>query len=283
MSMANQKLSRKSRIYLRLRRIESRIVSEIHAWIVGVWLGLLDPDDLAQVDALYYDTQTMYRDEAYNTFGLFTWESRLINDYFHGARRLLVTAAGGGREVWALCRMGFDVDAFECNADLAAFANSLLERDGLSARVRLAPRNGCPDLLDSYDGAIIGWGSFTLISSHAHRVAFLRDLRAVLPAGAPLMLSFFPRTGNERFLARQARIANFLRRLRHKPPVELGDDLVPNFAHHCSRAEIESALSAAGFELIHFGTEDYGHALARAIPIELSASQLSAEFAQPTH
>ena len=41
-------------------------------------------------------------------------------------KRLLVAGAGGGREVLALYKSGYEVDGFECHPELVALANTML-------------------------------------------------------------------------------------------------------------------------------------------------------------
>ena len=47
-----------------------------------------------------------YRDDAWNTQGLFDWERELVDAHFPKAARIAVLAAGGGREVLALRDLG---------------------------------------------------------------------------------------------------------------------------------------------------------------------------------
>jgi hypothetical protein len=82
---------------------------------------------------------------------------------------------------------------------------------------------------------------------------------------SPILLSFFPMDGSGRHFKRQAWVANLVRRLRGKSQVEVGDDLQPNLVHHYSKDEIAKELRLAGFELVEFGIEEYGHAVARAV------------------
>jgi len=56
-----------------------------------------------------------------------------------------------------------------------------------------------------------------------------------------------------------------LLRLRGIEEVELGDALVPNFAHHFVEETIAEELRGAAFELVEYQPEPYGQAVGRAI------------------
>jgi hypothetical protein len=105
-----------------------------------------------------------------------------------------------------------------------------------------------------------------LIRGRARRVEFLRAARTVLRDGAPLLCSFFVRP-DDRYFAVVNRVARPVRRLRQAPPTELGDSIGPNYMHYFTRGELASELAEAGFALVDFGAEPYGHAIARATPI----------------
>ncbi len=238
--------------------------ASLRAAFVGFWLGLLDRRALQAADELYYRRAQMYHREKYNLSGLFDWERSAVDRHFGGCRSLLVSSAGGGREVVALERLGCEVAAFECNATLVQAGNALLAREGLASRIAPAQRDMCPAYSRLFDGIVVGWGSYMLMQGRERRVTFLRQLRAHVPEGAPLLVSFFVRPGDTRYLRLVARLANQLRRIRRTERVELGDDLVPNFVHHFSRAEIEDELAAGGFTPGELTMGRYPHLVAVA-------------------
>lgn len=213
-----------------------------------------------------YSRWGSYRDDAYTGSGLRTWELDALARHFPREGSLLVGAAGGGREVVALCRRGFRVDAFECVDALVDYCREALPRLGVSARVLPAAPNAVPAGLGAYDGLIVGWGGYMHIAGRSRRVAFLRSLRGHVDPGAPLLLSFFARTDPSRALRLTFRIASALRRLRRSTDaVEYGDTLDGTFDHRFVREEVASELAAGGFELVAYATEPYGHAVGRAV------------------
>jgi hypothetical protein len=139
--------------------------------------------------------------------------------------------------------------------------------------VEAAPRDSCPAGERRYGGAIVGWGAYTLIQGRARRVGFLPALRERTLPGAPLLLSFFPRSNqadsggpsDEWRFRHTAAVANTLRRATLREPVELGDYLEPNYVHYFTEEEIRRELEEAGFRLIEYEARPYGHAVARAV------------------
>lgn len=234
------------------------------AVVAGVWLGILDRDALLEIGDAFYAQHERYADDDYNLSGLWAWERSRLERDFAGRRRLLLVGAGAGREVIALARSGHEVQAYECNLALVEEANRHLSAAGLASRVRFAPPDTCPPAGGAFDGLIVGWGAYMLIAGRARRVALLRAMRAQAPAGAPLLLSFFVRPpGARRFVVVRG-IGNLLRRLRGREPLELGDDLEPEYVHYFTRAELAAELAEGGFTLRSFAVEPYGHAVAVA-------------------
>jgi hypothetical protein len=249
------------------------------AWAAfkGFWLGMLRSEDLHEIDATYYDGQAVlsaggdydYRNDEYNQSGLFPWERTALGGSFPSAGNLLVVGAGGGREVVALERMGYRVDSFECHRALVASANDLLRRLDLTSRVQPSPRDGIPDdpglfATSRYDGLIVGWSAYMLIRGREQRIGLLKQMREHAGPGCPILLSFFVRKGTPRWLHTITRVGNVVALLRGGERVELGDDLKMNFVHRFSRDEIERELDEAGFDLMLFGTDGYGHAVGRS-------------------
>ena len=205
--------------------------------------------------------------------GLFDWE----RDWYDAAlppapARVLVTAAGAGREVAALLARGYVVDAFEPVPRLAS-ACAALPRFGTVVVadhddfVRAACGDGggpaAPLGARAYDAVVVGWGSLAHLLTARDRVALLRACRAVSPRG-PILASFFtaraePPPGLRGRAARAA--GGGLRRLRRLPPPPRGVSLLwhAGFRRCSTRDEIEE-LAAALDERLTVAMEPYGHA-----------------------
>jgi hypothetical protein len=240
------------RLYLLLRRVHARAGHPFSALFSGFWLGAFSRRSLNALDDAVYRGPGSYLTDEHNLRGLFPWEAEAVDAWFGGRRRLLLVGAGGGREAVALARRGVSVDAYECNPALVEYADGLLARLGLPARVRHLPRDEAPAGGGPYDGAIVGWSAYMLIQGRARRVRFLGGLRALVEPGAPLLLSFWTRAETEPRVPGVARTANAVRRILGRPPVEMGDDLFPNYLHHFTEVEVAAEMADAGFSIVRW-------------------------------
>lgn len=248
-----------------------RTIRFVSAVFTGFWLGLLSKSDLEAVDDAYYvgsgkGRSTLdYRSSEYNKRGLFGWERRAIDEFFPAGGKLAVLGAGGGREVLALRQLSFSVDGWECQPEFVNAANELLRAQGLEPSVSLVPRDSVPAGRTVYDGLIIGWGAYTLVSGRARRVALLQALRSKIKPGGPILLSFHGRsTGDMRYRI-AATVGNLGRRLLGRERVEVGDYLAPNYVHQFTEEEVASELAAGGFEIRAFTPGADASAVAVAI------------------
>lgn len=272
MSGSPQPSDRLVRAYFAARRRRERAGDLLDALIDGLWLGALDRDRLSQLDEAHYETLVertatatfSYADEHWNTSGLQAWEGPVVERVFPRGARVVVTGAGGGREVLALLEHGYDAVGYEPHAGLVRAGSDLLARRGYPDRLREMQRDVFPPETGPFDALLIGWGSYMLSPGRERRVAFIRSARERMESGAPAMLSFFVRSPSERDYVRLAAAANLVRRLRGLEPAEVGDALRPNFVHHFTREELQAELVAAGFALESYEERPYGHAVARA-------------------
>lgn len=79
-----------------------------------------------------------------NHRGFFDWELRAVNRYFPPGSRVLVAAAGGGREVLALRRAGYQAQGFECNPALVEASRVMFAELGEPDGVTLCPPDQVP-------------------------------------------------------------------------------------------------------------------------------------------
>jgi len=236
----------------------------------GLWLGLLSREKLHLIDNQYYNNCKIYCEDEYNSSGLKSWEKKVIDKYFYKCNSVLITSVGGGREVLALRQKGFEADGFECNQSLVECANNLLRKEGFVPNIQFVPRDKCSDATKIYDGLIIGWGAYTLIQGKEQRIDFLKDLRNQTGEQAPILLSFFHRSNIVQFKI-IITISNILRWILHRKLLDVGDNMVPNYAHYFTVEEIRTELNSGGFELELYSTDDYGHAVGYALPKFLSS------------
>lgn len=258
------------RLYIASTRMLGWLPVKLSVLHRALWLGLFDADGLTEVTRLDYMGRSGFDDEAWNlNTGLWPWEAAAVSDSFPAGARLLVAGAGGGREVIALARQGFDVTGCDFSNDLTQACRRNVASAGLDAEVLDMRPNALPANLGSYDGVIVGRGFYHHIPTTQRRVAFLKACRAVLHDGAPLLLSDF-HTRSEA-PSRVARVANVVRRLCGPPgEVEAGDWLSGSFQHAFTEIEVREELASAGFETVDYrqspfdDTSRLAHAIARA-------------------
>jgi hypothetical protein len=242
-------------------RMIEKIYDLFYSLLTGFWLGILNDKGLDAADELYYRTKKFYKSDDYNLSGLFPWENNMILNHFPGTGEILLIAAGGGRELIALTKMGFKVDAYECNEDLIQSGNELLKQNDSNDSISYLARNRLPELVKKYNGIIIGWGAFGLIRGSKKRKEFLKGLKSFLNAGAPIMLSFLTR----KEISRQSRtivaVANFFRTITFREKIEDGDYLAYNYVHMFTKEEISKEIHSAGFQVVAYDDAQYGCAI----------------------
>jgi hypothetical protein len=234
----------------------------VYSLLAGFWLGVLGEKSYDAIDEIFYSQRSMYSDDEYNTSGLFDWEKLMIEKYFKNARHLLLIAAGGGREVVELSKMGYQLDSYECNPRLVNFGNALLEKEGISARIELLSRDQVPPKNRKYDGVILGWGAYSHIRGSERRKQFISQLNPFLKDKAPLMISFVFRDKDTKQDKIVCHIANIFRFIRRRPRAERGDRMSYNFFHFFTKEEIYSELQACKFKAIDYSVNEYGCAVA---------------------
>jgi hypothetical protein len=260
------------RTYFASRDLVGRYFRVVMAAFTGFWLAVLTREQFERVDDLAYEGRTKrhngisYLTEAHNRQGLFRWETEALADHFPERGRLALLGSGAGREVLALRKRSYEVDAWECQPAFVEFANQLLASEGLEPAVTVVPRDVVPDGPSGYDGIIVGWATYTLVPGVHRRVALLRALRAKVEPGTPILCSFYVRRPGEAAFTIATFVGNTFGRLLGREPVELGDYLDPNFVHMFTEDEIAAEFEAGGFELRAFAASPYGHAVGVAVP-----------------
>ncbi|MDA9982694.1 class I SAM-dependent methyltransferase, partial [Gammaproteobacteria bacterium] len=168
------------------------VVTYIHQ---GFWLGCFGSRSLQEITRLQYQSCDTYFSESHNRSGLMKWERGVLNQFFTQQSTILVAAAGGGREIIALHDLGHVADGFDCLEELVSSGRRLLDHDGIRCKFEISEPGCVPNLFNQYDAIIVGWGGYMHIPGKQRRIDFLRQLHEHSKPGAPIMLSFFTRTG----------------------------------------------------------------------------------------
>lgn len=269
--MSNPPASRLVRAYYRSRYQRTRVLQTLSAGFDGVWLGLLSPEALGEIDDGFYRRTRephkgeliSYTDEVYTRRGLHDWEAEALERHFPSSGRIVVTGAGGGREVLALLEAGYDAIGYEPNNALVDAGNRTLVGLGHGKdRLRPMGRTTWPET-GPCDAVIVGWGSLMSVPGRIVRVGFLKGAAGSMAPGGPLLVSGWHRGDDERADRVVASVGSAVRRVLGRPPVELGDRLADSFVHRFTVPEIEGELRAAGLEPVESAAEPYVWAVGR--------------------
>jgi hypothetical protein len=242
----------------------SRLVRIMTALHEGFWLGFLNADDLNAITAARYGESQYLASTEHNLSGFFSWETPVLERYFRRGSRVLVGAAGAGRELLALHKCGFEADGFECCLPLVRASQEIFDKLGESKSVFPSSPDSVPPGPADYDGLIVGWSAYTHIPTKVRRIAFLQALRQRALPHSPLLVSFFTRGPSSRYEAvvhRTATICSLV--LRGRRPLELGDRLsLGHYTHSFTRDELEAEMTSAGFRVAHYSElGERGHAV----------------------
>jgi len=168
-------------------------------------LSLATPDVLEAYSELAYSAQDTYQsDQPTTELGLFAWEERALAAFPAAPARVLVGAAGGGREAFALAGRGYAVTAFEPSPVLAQSMARRAARDGgvaayraryadlpvlqaaLASGAELDTRTVAP-----FDAGILGWASLSHLTTDRARLEALQWFARLV--SGPILVSFFTR------------------------------------------------------------------------------------------
>lgn len=256
-------------VYFLAERLLLRIHNGIAVLIQGIALGLLSNKQLEGLTVLRYSTEASvasYSEPSYVNSGLFTWERETIQRFFPRGGRILVAAAGAGREMIALARAGFAVDGFDCSSLLVEAGRQELQKQKIDAKLHYVPSSAVPTHGGHYDAVLVGFSGYMYIPGRDRRIRFLRDLCGFLDTDAPVMVSFTEGSYGKR-RAWTAKIGTALRMLRRAESVEEGDCLKAGFQHHFVQQQIVSEMSEAGLRIAYYsGGTCYGHAVGLVRP-----------------
>jgi hypothetical protein len=233
----------------------------------GFWMGLLPESVYDVISEKSYGEGKQYTNASYLDHGLHFWEDLAVRTYFPPGSRVLVAAAGGGRELIALVRSGFQAAGFECSHAMVEAGKRALAERGIAATLDWAPPSVAPRMEGPFDALIVGWNGYCYISPRARRLAFLKDLRSQLRPGSPVLVSTAIRLPQARVLAWTPRVANAVRICTFRAPVfEAGDSFPGRPKLHFTRRQLERELTEAGYSITNFYKwGDYGAVAAKVV------------------
>jgi hypothetical protein len=193
--------------------------------------------------------------------------------------KVLVTAAGMGREVRELRRLGYSVDAFEPAPGQAsrieAAPDSIIAAASYEDLVRAtlgdSSSAAAPFAARRYDAVILGWGSLTHVLERESQRAVLAACDALCPTG-PILASFWPAAAaahRGRAFKTGWRAGRAVARLRRRagasavpqePADDLGFSFNVGFTRRFSREDLEALAAGVGRSVATYELEPYARA-----------------------
>ena len=144
----------------------------------GFWMGLLPERSWDIISERSYGAGENYTRTAWLDSGLQFWEDLAVRRFFHpeaaNGMRIWVAAAGGGREMIALSRMGFSVDGFDCSRSMVAAGVAALSERRIAGNMEWAPPCQSLATSENYSAVIVGWNGYTYIAPRDRRFASAR-------------------------------------------------------------------------------------------------------------
>lgn len=215
--------------------------------------GLLRRDDLLTISQLRWQQFTASSDDA--DAGLEMWERRFYGEVLQPSDRVLVVGCGTGRELLALCELGFKTTGVEPVPEAVNLAHRHLAEHGVTATVvagfiETVDPGGC------YDAVIFSAGVYAYVLQSASRVAMLARLRARLSSNGRIAISYTGRRPRSRFAEWLPHISARLARADWQP--EPGDSFSRDFLGHrilryehtFGPGDVARECAAAGFRIV---------------------------------
>jgi hypothetical protein len=257
--------SRSARLAARSGRVSDRAIKAVWAVHGGFWLGVLDAEARDQATGAFYETWDP-SPGGVTTDGLAEWEAAAVERWFPDTGRVLVPAAGAGREVLPLVTKGYEVVGFDPSERLVELGNQLLTATWCPGALLHAPPNTVPDgITGPFDAVLFGWGGISHVQGRDRRIGFLTDIRSLVADDAPMVISFLRRADDSRVFPLARRVASVARTVRRsEAPVELGDVVTGSFDHYFTFDEMADELATAGFTAQDRIASPYAHIVATA-------------------
>jgi hypothetical protein len=206
--------------------------------------------------------------------GLFEWEKAAIEHHFpKPPARILIGAAGGGREAFALAEKGYQVTAFEpcfrlvqemaakaetCGGQIQVLVGSCQdlwrrEERANSESIRI-PQLPVAEQLPKFHGIVLGWGSLSHIPARKDREKLLLTCSRMLETEGALLASYLgsfnPKNNSNRPTSIRGRIRHAIRTYGKG---ESNDHFYSNlgYVHRLDREEIAATASKASLSIVH--------------------------------
>lgn len=244
-------------------KLSGGLLYHTQLWAEAFWLSILSPGAIAAIDDYHYRKSKRYLNNSFNTSMLNDWEQDMVNRFFGTCQSILVLGSGGGREVYALAKQGFEIDGYECNKSLVESSQQMLHDKGIDASIEWVAPSHAPLNGKIYDGIILGWGAYIHVKGKENRIQLIKEMGTHIKSGAPLLISYwFANSRADAYCRKLYKTNKFFSRLFFTKPIEKGDRLAPISGRYFTHEETEQELMAGGFKVILQAASPYGHSVA---------------------
>jgi len=266
-----------ARLVLRASRAAATLHRAQEIFRDELLFAYLPPSSRAAFTVSCYELEHCYLSGgAVFELGLFEWEKALLDaSLLPASGRVLLGAAGGGRELMGLAERGYAVSAFEPALELFQGAQQVASRYPACQVLRgsyadlCARAEGRENALSALDLDVdliwLGWGSLSHLTVPDEPLGLLRALRTLVPK--KLVVLSYAERGHE---ASKGRGARRLREALRRMFQGLGGAEVPEglecytaggFQYAFSVDEISELATQAGYRVILQRSEGYPHAV----------------------
>jgi SAM-dependent methyltransferase len=209
----------------------------------------------------YNDNQTIDYYSYFDGYGLFSFESKIIKEYFIG-KKILDVGCGTGRTTYPLHLLGYDVVGIDYSEGMIARAKEIYPMINFEI-------GNCAEMIykdNSFDNALFSFNGIVLESSYDIRKKMFEEIyRVLLPGGVFFFTTPYLDNKVEREYWKEKAKKEGLDISNKRDRMLLGDqvtdeDGVEFFLHVPFCEEIEEIINRVGFSFICRGSrlKDFG-------------------------
>ncbi|MDR1527623.1 MAG: class I SAM-dependent methyltransferase [Dysgonamonadaceae bacterium] len=206
----------------------------------------------------FYISSKKYCTEKVTCSGLYDWEQFIFDKYIPaGASDVVVLAAGGGRELYALTQMGYKCYGYELNRQFVSFAKDFFAKENMNVGIDHFPPDKIPE--HPCDVFVFGWGVYSHFMGENLRIQLLEEAKNNLRENGKIVIAFWA-NNNEWKSNKIKRMEKFKRLFRGK--FERGATVDRGcWGKFYTKNEIENEAQKAGLKIDYISSRQYGHAV----------------------
>lgn len=149
--------------------------------------GLLRQDDFTAASRVLWCNYGMLVQDV--DCGLEVWERRMYGAVLEPGDRILLVACGAGRDLLALCELGYDLTGLDPTPELVRLARRHIARRGFRATVQEGFVE-TTELDGRFDVIVLSGNCYSFVSTAAARVSTLERIKSHLTARARVVITY---------------------------------------------------------------------------------------------